>query len=227
MFTTRAGGVSGSPYAASGGGGGFNLGRHVGDEPAAVDENRRRLERMLGVTVEWMDQVHGRDLCVITEPTGRHAAATADALVIGPGVPRIAPGVLVADCVPVVLATESGSHRAAVHVGRKGMMLGILGAAVERLGELAREAVFAVAGPHICGRCYEVSAELFAEADALGAGSTTRWGTPGVDLLAGIRRQLDGVPFAVVPGCTLEDERFYSYRRDGRTGRCAGVAVVA
>ncbi|HHW83703.1 MAG TPA: laccase domain-containing protein [Actinomycetales bacterium] len=226
LYTTRSGGVSRPPYAGPDGTGGLNLGGHVGDDPAAVAENRARLARRIGAAVEWMDQVHGRDLCVLEEPSGREVAGTADALIVGPAMGGHAPGVLVADCVPLLLATESGSHRAAVHVGRRGLALGVAPAAVEELAARSREPVHAAVGPHICGRCYEVSEELSHEAGAYGADGQTRWGTPSIDLLAGIRRQLDGVPVAEAGLCTLEDERFYSYRREGTTGRCAGIALI-
>nr|NLD41141.1 laccase domain-containing protein [Actinomycetales bacterium] len=226
VFTARAGGVSISPYGAEDGTGGLNLGSHVGDHPGAVAENRARLERELRVVVEWMDQVHGADLCVLTEPSGAASAGVADGLIVGPGMPEHAPGVLVADCVPVLLATESGSHRAAVHVGRKGLVLDILAATLERIAALSGEPVHAAVGPHICAGCYEVPEELAAEAHPYGAAGTTRWGTPSIDLAAGVRRQLAGVPVTEAGLCTLEDLRFYSYRRDGTTGRCAGIALL-
>lgn len=227
VFTTRTGGVSTPPYGAADGSGGLNLGGHVGDDPAAVAQNRARLETLLGVRIEWMDQVHGADLCVLEAPSGAPAAGTADALIVGPGMEGYAPVVLVADCVPVVLASESGSHRGAVHVGRRGLVLGVLPTAVERLAKLSGEDVYAAVGPHICAGCYEVSAELAEEAENIGAAGTTRWGTPSIDLRAGVRHQLDGIHLVEAGQCTLEDERFYSFRRDGTTGRCAGTALLA
>lgn len=227
VFTTREGGVSRPPYGAADGGGGLNLGLHVGDDPAAVIRNRELLGASLGVSVEWMDQVHGRDVCLLEAPSGESAVGVADALIVGPGLPRGAPAVLVADCVPVLLATESGSHRAAVHVGRKGLMLGVLPAAVEKLAALSHEDVYAALGPHICGACYEVSAALANEAAHYGAETQTRWGTSGIDLRAGVRAQLAGIAISDVILCTFEDARFYSYRRDSVTGRCAGIAVLA
>lgn len=199
--------------------------RAQGSFSQAEPANRLQLGRDLGVSLEWMDQVHGRDLCVVSEPTGRPMAATADALIVGPDMPGSAPVVVVADCVPLLLASESGRFRAAVHVGRQGLLLGVAALAVERLQQLAGEPIFAAAGPHVCGRCYEVPAEMASDAAAFGAESTTSWGTPAIDLLAGIRHQLTGVPLAVVPGCTLEDGECYSYRRDKTVGRMAGIVL--
>lgn len=223
-FTVRAGGVSTGPYAGPDGDGGLNLGLHVGDAREDVLENRRRVAEAVGATIEWMDQVHGCDLVTVSEATGRDAAGTADAIVVDH--PGIAPAVLVADCVPVLLASESGELRAAVHVGRKGLVNGVLGVALDALRARTDEPLHAVVGPHICGACYEVSAELAREAEAVEASATTRWGTPSIDLAAGVRAQLGDVATVSVGLCTLEDARFYSYRREPVTGRIAGIAVT-
>lgn len=225
FFTSRAGGVSRPPYGGPGGSGGLNLALHVGDDPADVVANRARLERTLGPGLVWMDQVHGNTVRVAVDPAAAEAAGECDALVIGPQVTGRAPAVLVADCAPVLLADESGSVLAAVHVGRAGLFAGVLPAALRRVRELTAEPVHAAVGPHICGRCYEVGAELSERARAFGAASTTTHGTPAIDLLAGIRGQLEGVPLTVIDACTVEDERWFSYRRDGVTGRFAGLAV--
>ncbi|MDO5494102.1 MAG: polyphenol oxidase family protein [bacterium] len=225
VFTTRSGGVSIAPYGDTDGGGGLNLGGHVGDTAAAVEENRRRLSSTLSATLKWMDQVHGDEVRVLEAPSGHSSVGVVDGLVLGPRMPAHAPGVLVADCVPVLLASESGTYRGAVHVGRAGLFRGILPRAVETVAGLSGEPVHVVTGPHICGACYEVSEELASQAEPLGAGAATRWGTPSINLLAGIRRQLAGVFLLEAGVCTLEDDRFFSYRRDGVTGRCAGITL--
>ncbi|NLI19391.1 MAG: laccase domain-containing protein [Actinomycetales bacterium] len=220
-FTDRTGGVSSGRWGAAAGPGGLNLAAHVGDDPGSVERNRATLERAIGVRVAWMSQVHGNVVRILHDAAD--SAGECDAVVVP--FPGLAPGVLVADCAPVLLADESGTLLAAAHVGREGLFRGVLPALVESLTRRTGERLFAAVGPHICGRCYEVSAELHERAREWGAASTTSWGTPAVDLLAGIRQQLGGVPLEVVPGCTFEDQRWYSYRRDGVTGRFAGVAV--
>lgn len=221
VFTARAGGVSRPPYGAVGGGG-LNLAAHVGDDPAAVAANRAALERELGVRPVWMNQVHGNTVRVLEDGDVREAGECDAVIVTRAG---WAPAVMVADCVPVLLADESGRVLAGAHVGREGLFRGVLPALLARLHDLTHEPLHAVAGPHICGRCYEVGAELHERAKAFGAASTTAWGTPGIDLLAGIRLQLAGLPLRELPGCTYEDERWYSHRREGVTGRFAGLAV--
>lgn len=215
VFTDRAGGVSRPPWEA------LNLAFHVGDDPVDVAENRRRLERALGARPVWMDQVHGATVRVLRVPG---PAGECDAVVLV-GLEEFAPAVLVADCVPLMVADEAGSVRAAVHVGRAGLFARLTERVVAEVCRLTDAPLRAVAGPHICGQCYEVSAELSAEARGLGAQSTTRWGTPGIDLLAGIRSQLGTIPLAHVGACTHEDASLYSYRRDGTTGRLAGVVL--
>lgn len=133
-----------------------------------------------------------------------------------------------ADCVPLLLAS-SGGAMAAVHAGRRGMALGVVAAAIRRLRALGSGDVTAWVGPHICGRCYEVPEEMQEEVAAVvpESRSTTSWGTPALDLGAGVRAQLaaDGVTDVRVLGaCTREDARWPSYRRDGEAAlRFAGV----
>jgi YfiH family protein len=132
-----------------------------------------------------------------------------------------------ADCVPVLLVADGGEI-AAVHAGREGVRRGVVPAAVDRLREGGATGLRAWVGPHICGGCYEVPdvmrAELAATVPATHA--TTTWGTPALDLGAGVLAQLEaaGVPATEVGGCTREDDALHSYRRDGAAaGRLAGV----
>lgn len=133
-----------------------------------------------------------------------------------------------ADCVPVLLASPEGAV-AAVHAGRRGLALGVVPAAVGRLRSLGATQVTAWVGPHICGRCYEVPAQMQDEVAALvpESRSTTSWGTPALDLGAGVCAQLEveGVgDVRVVDACTREDASWPSYRRDGDAAlRFAGV----
>jgi YfiH family protein len=220
-FTTRAGGGSQPPYE------GWNLADHVGDDPSAVAANRAVLAAALGVaTVGYPDQVHSALVLPVESGTG----ASCDGLVGGtPG----AFGVLAADCVPVVLADAPAGVGAALHAGRRGLAAGVVANGVAAL--VARGAdpsrTVAAIGPAICGRCYEVSPELRAEVAAVlpATSCTTDRGTPGLDLPAGVAAVLAaaGVRTVIDLGlCTREDPRFYSYRRDGRTGRHAGVLVL-
>jgi YfiH family protein len=224
VVTTRHGGVSGPPYAS------FNLGEHVGDRPEAVAANRERLATDMGLPARhlvWMEQVHGRTVTVIDGPRLRPVPAS-DALVTAQ--PRLAVAVLVADCVPVLLADPVGKIVAAVHAGRAGARAGVLPAALEAMRRLGAriEGVEVLLGPSACGRCYEVPDQMQADVQARLPGSAcrTRRGTAGLDLRAGLGRQLvaAGVTRIDVDSrCTIEDPALYSYRREGVTGRFAAL----
>ncbi|MBZ5736819.1 polyphenol oxidase family protein [Nocardioides mangrovi] len=170
-----------------------------------------------------MRQVHGTTVHVVEAPYDD--LPDADALVTDrTGVALLARA---ADCVPVLLVARTG-HVGAAHAGREGVRQGVVPAAVARLRDLGAEDVRAWIGPHVCGRCYEVPAEMRADiaADVPATAATTSWGTPSLDLGAGVRAQLTdaGVPHVEVGGCTLEDDTLHSYRRDGAAaGRLAGV----
>ncbi|SDE26349.1 peptidoglycan editing factor PgeF [Rhodococcus tukisamuensis] len=224
VVTSRTGGVSVAPYDS------FNLGDHVGDDPAAVDANRRRLAAGIGLPFErlvWMEQIHSRNVTVVDGPVDGVVEAT-DALVTD--VPNLALVTLSADCVPVLLSDDEAGVIAAVHAGRVGARIGIVsrvldamvakGAAVERIG--------AFLGPAASGRQYEVPAAMRADVERHlpGSASKTVRGTPGLDLRAGLRRQLLAAGVSGVaedPRCTIEDRALFSHRREGRTGRLAGV----
>jgi len=224
VVTTRAGGRSAAPYDS------FNLGDHVGDDPAAVAANRNRLADELGLApsrVVWMEQVHGRTVTVVDGPLDGPAEAT-DALVAT--VPGLAVVALVADCVPVLLADAEAGVVAAVHAGRVGARVGVLTAAVTAMREAGADPsrMEALLGPSVCGDCYEVPAVMRADVEARLPGSAcqTRTGGPGLDLRAGLWRQLAdaGVGrIGVDPRCTVEDRTLFSHRRDGTTGRLAAI----
>lgn len=202
-----------------------NLALHVGDDPDEVGRRRRDLERAIGVAPEglrFMNQVHGNAVAVMDQDT---AAPEADAMV-SRGVPL---AVMVADCIPVLLAGDApeGPVVAAVHAGRPGIANGVIPAAVDRMKSLGAGGIRAWLGPSICGNCYEVPAALQAEVTAAvpASVSTTTWGTPGLDLPAGARSQLDqaGVTVEYSGPCTLETPSLFSYRRNKHTGRFAGL----
>ncbi|WP_039812480.1 peptidoglycan editing factor PgeF [Nocardia otitidiscaviarum] len=224
VTTTRAGGFSKAPYDS------FNLGDHVGDDPEAVRRNRLRLAENLGLAPErliWMEQIHGRTVTVVDGPRTDAVPAT-DALVTTQ--PELALVVLTADCVPVLLSDDEAGVIAAVHAGRIGARIGIVPRVLEAMYELGAkpERIGAFLGPAASGRRYEVPATMRADVEEHlpGSATTTAKGTPGLDLRAGIRRQLEAAgvgAVAVDPRCTIEDETLFSHRRGAPTGRIAGV----
>lgn len=224
VVTSRTGGVSAAPYDT------FNLGDHVGDDPVAVDANRRRLAAGIGLPFErlvWMEQIHSRNVTVVDGPVGAPVEAT-DALVTAER--NLALVVLTADCVPLLLSDDEAGVIAAVHAGRVGARIGIvprvLDAMVAKGADVSRIGAFL--GPAASGRQYEVPAAMQADVEAHLPGSATRTvrGTPGLDLRAGLRRQLEAAGVAGIaedPRCTIEDATLFSYRRSGTTGRIAGA----
>jgi len=224
VVTDRRGGRSASPYDT------FNLGDHVGDRPEDVAANRERLARELDVPGEgliWMSQVHGAGVAVVDGPQEAPLPDT-DALVTA--VPGLVLCVLVADCVPVLLADATAGVVAAVHAGREGVRLGVVAAALAAMTRLGARPgdVTALLGPAVCGACYEVPARMQAEVARVAPASAvrTRKGTPGLDLRAGLAEVLTRAGVRQVvhdPRCTVEDRFLFSHRRDGVTGRQAGV----
>ncbi len=223
-FSGRAGGVSKPPYQ------GLNLGLGVDDDSAAVQANRAALAQACGLplaSLSFMRQVHGADVWYAgagsTEPPAPVDAMFTDQ----PG--RVL-CVLVADCVPVLIADPVASIVGAAHAGREGMVAGVVPALVAAMaaagGSPAR--MRAVTGPAICGGCYEVPEPMRARVGAVVPAATcdTFAGTAGLDIAAGVRAQLAeaGVGSITADGrCTRESDGLYSYRRDGVTGRFAGL----
>jgi YfiH family protein len=159
-------------------------------------------------------------------------APSVDALFTGD--PALALGVLVADCAPVLIADPQARIIGAAHAGREGMAAAVVLALVRAMtGAGADPArMQAVIGPAICGGCYEVPEQLRARiADAVpAAGCVTRKGSPGIDIRSGVAAQLAGAGVRAVrrdPRCTAETPALFSYRRDGQTGRFAGLVWLA
>ncbi|WP_323101551.1 peptidoglycan editing factor PgeF [Intrasporangium sp. YIM S08009] len=222
-FTGRSAGEGRAPYA------GLNLGGHVGDDPAVVEANRMALAREVGVPrgqLLFMNQVHGTD---VVEVSGPWSGEPPEADGIVTRATGLALAVLVADCVPLLLHDAEAGVVGAVHAGRPGMVAGIVPRAVAAMRDLGASRVRATVGPSVCGRCYEVPADMArAAAGVTPAAAARSWqGTPAVDVAAGVVEQLAdaGVEVEWVAGCTREDADLYSYRRDGTTGRFAGVVV--
>lgn len=222
-FTAAGGGASRGPYA------GLNLGDHVGDDPAAVRANRALLAADLGIGADqlrFMEQVHGNAVAfVASRPAGPPPRADA---MVGQE-PGLALAVLVADCVPVLLAAPAQGLVGVAHAGRPGLLAGVVPAVVRQLRERGAGDLLAAVGPSVCGRCYEVPEEMRAAAAAVEpVSATVSWtGTPAIDVAAGVVAQLRGLGVAVhwVPGCTRESPHLYSYRRAQVTGRFAGVVL--
>lgn len=221
VTTTRAGGVSKPPFDS------FNLGDHVGDDPAAVAANRRRLARAtgLGDGLVWMNQVHS-DRVVRVDGPADSPVHDADGLVTT--TPRLGLAVVTADCVPVLLADARAGVIGAVHAGRVGAQNGVVVRAVEAMCAAgARPADISVLlGPAVSGRNYEVPAAMAEEVEAAlpGSRTTTARGTTGLDLRAGIARQLTGLGVTAIdvdPRCTVADRTLFSHRRGAPTGRLA------
>jgi YfiH family protein len=213
-FTKRTGGVSHGAFAS------LNLGTHVGDEIGDVMRNREIVAQQFGPT-QYMNQVHGNRIALIEEVTDE--VPTADALVTG--IPGISLAVMVADCIPLLL--QSKESVAAVHVGRRGLVNDVARASIELMREMGATQITALLGPAICGRCYEVSEDVYQEVVDLHpeAASLTSTGTFSLDLPAALRVVLhdEGVEVKDESICTVESDEHFSYRRDGVTGRQIGI----
>jgi YfiH family protein len=221
LVTERGGGVSVGRYAS------FNLATHVGDQPAAVRENRRRLVRGLKLPSEpvWLDQVHGTRIADLDfAPSGPADGAVTRR-------PGVVCAILTADCLPVLLTDHAGTRIGAAHAGWRGLAAGVLPAAVAAMGLPARD-LLAWLGPAIGPASYEVGDEVraaFLARDAAAgaafvANARGRWQA---DLYALARLSLAAAGVATVFGgglCTAtETERFFSHRREAPCGRMASL----
>jgi polyphenol oxidase len=216
-FTDRYGGVSRAPYAE------LNLAINGSDSPQDKAENHRLLLADFADGAPYADlyQVHGDAVVDAgrsgTRPEADGIVTTERDLVLL---------VRTADCVPVLFADEAAGVIGAAHAGRKGMAVGVVPATVARMRALGATRIKAWVGPHVCGKCYEVPAEMQEEIAAVepATRATTSWGTPSLDVGAGVLAQLDreGVEAVDASRCTRESEDLYSYRRDG-----AGMSLGA
>ena len=228
-FTDRHGGTSGGPFAS------LNLSPATGDDADAVTRNLdlvgrafaggRPLRRLF-----LMHQVHGAGVHVVDDADLDAAhPPVVDALVTA--LPGVALVVRVADCVPVLLADPEVGVVGAAHAGRPGLVAGVVPRAVQGMRDLGARRITAWIGPHVCGACYEVPEQLRAEVAAVvpEAFGETSWGTPSVDVGAGVRAQLaaEGIEPVDASRCTIEDHDLYSFRRQGTSsGRLAGLVAV-
>lgn len=230
VVTTRSGGVSESPWDS------LNLGNHVEDDPLDVADNRARLQgaiRRIAAcgSPQWLQQVHGVTV-VEAEPEEerrRQWVPAADAVTtMQAGLPCI---VMTADCLPVFFTDRAGSRVAVAHAGWRGLVDGVLEATLQHFPDKAQ--VLAWMGPAIGPQKFEVGAEVRAAFMAQDAAAQACF-QPGAadgkwlaDIYALARQRLAAAGVTAVYGgdfCTVTDSaRFFSYRRDGRTGRMASV----
>lgn len=229
VFTLRRGGVSASPYDS------LNVGTHVGDDLAAVDENRRRVRSLLRLPAEpaWIEQVHGTnvlDLDAASAVANRALAPVAADAVVSRRTRQVCV-VQVADCLPVLFAARDASVVAVAHAGWRGLAAGVLESTVNSMGVTASRLITWL-GPAIGPKHFEVGEEVRAAftdddpgaASAFVINERDRWNC---DLHALARRRLEALGINAVygkPCCTYADHaRFFSYRRDGRCGRMAAL----
>ena len=232
LFTLRTGGVSTGSCAS------LNVGAHVQDDPAAVAENRRRIAAAFDLPAEpaWLSQVHGsRVVRLGTAPT---AGAAADG-VVSSDAGRVC-AIQVADCLPVLFAARDGSVVGAAHAGWRGLLAGVLENTVTALG-VSPARLLAWIGPGIGTEHFEVGPEVReafvgaslpgTEAQVAGAFAVNARGRWQCDLVALARQRLTSLGLTQVHGgswCTFADaERFFSHRRDGRSGRMAALIWLA
>ncbi len=222
LSTVRAGGVSRAPWQS------FNLGLHVGDEPEAVSINRQRLQALLpnAVAPQWLNQVHGTEVVHFTAPDASWSEPADAAFTRVPGLPLV---ILTADCLPVVMASADGTEVGVAHAGWRSLCGGVLERLVEHFHTPAH-ALRVWLGPAIGARAFEVGPEVRAAfcdqypqaQEAFTPGAGDRWQANLVQLA---QQRLHPLGVRHISGghwCTWSDPgQFFSYRRDGQTGRMA------
>lgn len=235
-FTDRHGGVS------SGRMGSLNLGRTLDDRVADVETNFERVRRSIGVSkVIATSQTHGTDVLLVDEelmgrwgprshlgsPGGQAPLPEADAMVTR--LTDVALCIRIADCVPVLLADVEAGVIGAAHAGRVGFLDGILPETVTAMRDLGAGQITAWVGPHVCGTCYEVPAEMAAEVEKTHPEiiTSTERGTPALDLGLGAELQLValGVEPVRLDPCTMTEPDLHSHRRDGASAGRLGALI--
>jgi YfiH family protein len=213
LFTDRRGGVSLGVYES------LNLALHVGDDPVTVAANRS----LIG-PAQFMNQVHGDEIVIVESITDQ--TPTCDGLITTKS--NLALAVMVADCIPLLLVSKEAVG--AIHVGRAGLVNQIALKAIATMRSLGAIDIHAILGPSICGACYEVPFEMQQNVveQHPRAFATTRKGTPGLDLPKALIADLlsAGVSYEASTICTMENELYFSHRRQNPTGRFAGVVSL-
>jgi YfiH family protein len=213
LFTDRRGGASLGVYES------LNLALHVGDDSQSVAANRS----LIG-PAQFMNQVHGDEIVIVESITDQ--TPTCDGLITTKS--NLALAVMVADCIPLLLVSKEAVG--AIHVGRAGLVNQIALKAIATMRSLGAIDIHAILGPSICGACYEVPFEM--QQDVVEqhprAFATTRKGTPGLDLPKALIADLlsAGVSYEASTICTMENELYFSHRRQNPTGRFAGVVSL-
>jgi YfiH family protein len=217
IFTARAGGSSTVDYSS------LNLGDHVGDDRDLVAQNREALRKLVSQErLVFMNQVHGDTVIEVDESV--YSPVTADAIITRtPGLPLV---VLVADCLPILIS--SPAVVGAVHAGRKGVLNGIISKTVSAMRALGATDLEAMIGPAICKACYEVDLEMYQAAIEQKPELSTTLSSHRLDLTRAAKFELEsaGVKVSTLDICTAHNANYFSYRRDGQTGRSAGVIVL-
>jgi YfiH family protein len=213
LFTDRRGGASLGVYES------LNLAFHVGDDPQTVAANRS----LIG-PAQFMNQVHGDEIVIVQSIEDQ--TPTCDGLITTKS--NLALAVMVADCIPLLLISKEAVG--AIHVGRAGLVNQIALKAIATMRSLGAIDIHAILGPSICGACYEVPFEM--QQDVVEqhprAFATTRKGTPGLDLPKALIADLlsAGVSYEASTICTMENELYFSHRRQNPSGRFAGVVSL-
>lgn len=227
--TTRRGGKSGAPYDDGSGGGGLNLGIHVGDDPESVSANRALLRTLLPAEPIWLSQVHGNRV-IDAAATGGVPEADASFSTM----PGVVCAIQTADCLPVLFCDAGGTAVGAAHAGWRGLAGGVLENTVKAMRDAGASDILAWLGPAIGPRCFEVGQDVldaFAGKDeAMTSAFKPIAASPGkylADIYGLARQTLERVGVTRVSGgglCTMtEQQRFYSFRRDKVTGRMASL----
>lgn len=233
VFTTREGGVSEGVYA------GLNLGAHVGDEPAHVSSNRARLAEALRLKQEpiWLEQVHGVAVYQVLNASQAFPRQPPKADAAMTRLHDVPLTVMTADCLPVLFCDQAGSVVASAHAGWRGLCAGVLEQTVAAM-QVSPAAILAWLGPAIGPAAFEVGQDVrdaflaqdpaMAQAFRAHELQAGKWWAD-LSLLARLRLQRAGVS-QIYGGdvCTVQNPaRFYSYRRDGQTGRMSGLIWLA
>lgn len=232
LSTLRPGGASRAPYDDGCGGGGFNLGAHVGDRPGDVERNRAQLQRMLPAQPAWLAQVHGArvvDAAGVTDAPQADASFAAQAGVVC--------AIQTADCLPVLFCDAAGKVVGAAHAGWRGLAGGVLENTIAAMRNAGAGDILAWLGPAIGPQRFEVGEDVVAAFVNLDGQAQTaftpvagRSGKYLADICRLARMRLAKAGVRQVHGggmCTVEDgRRFYSYRRDRVTGRMASLIWI-
>ncbi len=236
LSTERAGGVSRAPYDDGQGNGGLNLGTHVGDDPQDVGRNRQLLKSVLPNEPIWLTQVHGSRVVDADglDDVDQRGVPQADAIVTS--TPQRVCVIQTADCLPVLFCSMDGKIVGAAHAGWRGLAAGVLQNTIHAMREKGAGDITAWLGPAIGPQSFEVGQDVYESFINIAAGNSMAFQAlhergkylADIYLLARAILQQEGISRISGGGfCTVaEKTRFYSYRRDGITGRMASLIWI-